>query len=143
MTPSEPQAATPLTADAVANELRELEHERCRAISELDLVTLERLLDPDLSHTHANGMTQDRDAYLAALAGRPRITRCGPIAVRCHGDMAILVGPLTNAFGAGSGSPRTEELHALRVWRRGHGDWRLLAFAASGPLEHRAAHRDG
>jgi hypothetical protein len=142
MTP-QPPPATPLAADAVADELRELEHERCRAISEFDLVTLERLLDPDLSHTHANGMTQDREAYLAALAGRPRITRPGAITVRCHGDVAILTGTLTNAFGSGSGSPRTGELHALRVWRRDGGDWRLLAFAASGPLEHRAAHRDG
>ena len=130
----ESETAASSAADEVDDQLRALEHERCRAISELDLTALERLLDDDLSHTHVNGMTQDRDAYLAALADRPRTTCAGPIRVRRHGDMAILTGTLTNSFAPADGPSRAGELHALRVWRRDGGDWRLLAFAASGPL---------
>jgi ketosteroid isomerase-like protein len=127
----------------VAEELRALEHERCRAVSELDVATLRRLLDDDLTHTHLKGVTQDRDAYLAALADRPRTTRAGPIRVRCHGEVAVLTGTLTNSFTAADGSSRSGELHALRVWRRDGADWRLLAFAASGPLAPRPGPPDG
>ncbi len=130
-------------ADEVADELRALEHERCRAISELDIAALRHLLDADLSHTHVTGMTQGRDAYLAALPDRPRITRAGPIDVRRHGEVAILTGTLTNSFTAADGSTRTSELHALRVWRCDGDEWRLLAFAASGPLDRGAGRRDG
>jgi ketosteroid isomerase-like protein len=64
--------------------------------------------------------------------------------VRRHGDVAILTGALTNSFTAADGSARASELHALRVWRRDGGDWRLLAFAASGPLDPRPPEgRDG
>jgi ketosteroid isomerase-like protein len=140
----QPETVTRSAVDDVADELRALEHERCRAISELDIATLQRLLDDDLSHTHVNGMTQDREAYLAALADRPRTTRAGPIQVRRHGDVAILTGTLTNSFTAADGSSSTGELHALRVWcRHGGGDWRLLAFAASGPLSRQAERREG
>ncbi len=130
MTPAAEVAAQ----DEAVERLRTLEHERCRAVSELDTAALERLLDPDLTHTHVTGLTQDRDAYLAALADRPRITRAGPIAVRLRGEVAVLTGTLTNAFTTADGASRTTELHALRVWRHDGADWRLLAFAASGPL---------
>jgi ketosteroid isomerase-like protein len=140
----EPETTTSSAADEVDDQLRALEHERCRAISELDIATLQRLLDDDLSHTHVNGMTQDRLAYLVGLANRPRSTSAGFIRVRRHGDVAILSGTLTNSFTAADGSPRDAELHALRVWRRDGGDWRLLAFAASGPLAPRPPEsRDG
>jgi hypothetical protein len=144
MTPAEERETVARSAAGeVEEELRALEHERCRAISELDLATLRRLLDNDLSHTHVNGVTQDRHAYLAALADRPRTTRAGRIHVRRHGEVAILTGTLTNTSTAADGSSRTAELHALRVWRRDGGEWRLLAFAASGPLDHRPGRRDG
>jgi ketosteroid isomerase-like protein len=139
----ERQTVARSAADEVADQLRALEHERCRAISELDIATLRRLLDDDVTHTHVNGITQDRDAYLAALTDRPRTTRADQIRVRRQGDVAILTGTLTNSFTAADGSLRTAELHALRVWRRDGGDWRLLAFAASGPLDHRPEPRDG
>jgi ketosteroid isomerase-like protein len=144
MTPEHERETTASSADELDDQLRALEHERCRAISEHDIPTLRRLLDDELSHTHINGTTQDRDGYLAALAGRPRTTSAGPIRVRRHGDVAILTGTLTNAFTAAGGSPRAGELHALRVWRRDGGDWRLWAFAASGPLAPRPPEgRDG
>ncbi len=123
--------------DEGAELLRALEHERCRAVSELDTAALERLLDPDLTHTHVTGLTQDRHAYLAALADRPRITQAGPIVVRRHGEVAVLTGTLTNSFTTADGASRTTELHALRVWRHDGAAWRLLAFAASGPLGRR------
>jgi hypothetical protein len=141
--PDEHQTASRVSEDEVADELRLLEHERCRAISDLDMATLERLLDADLTHTHVNGMTQDRDAYLSALSDRPRITRAGPILVRRHGDVALLTGTLTNTVMTADGSVRTSDLHALRVWRRDGADWRLLAFAASGPLGDRPERRHG
>jgi hypothetical protein len=135
--PDEHQTASRFAEDEVADQLRLLEHERCRAISDLDMTSLERLLDADLTHTHVNGRTQGRDDYLSTLPDRPRITRAGPILVRRHGEVALLTGTLTNTLTTADGSVQTSDLHALRVWRRKGADWRLLAFAASGPLGDR------
>jgi hypothetical protein len=123
------------TSHSEANQLRELEQARCRAISELRLSELESILDDELTHTHVNGVIEDRDSYLLGLPGRPRHTVPGEMDVRILGDAAVMTGALVNTAAQGDGVPRSVEIQALRVWRRvDGGPWRLLAFAASGPL---------
>lgn len=115
--------------------LRDLEITRCRAISNGDSAGLAALLADDLTHTHVNGMTQDKAHYLAGLTTRPRVTTLGELQIRVIGDAAVMVGTLRNAVEEPAGLAGATEIHALRVWRRtDDGTWRLFAFAASGPL---------
>jgi ketosteroid isomerase-like protein len=63
------------------------------------------------------------------------IHRTGDLRVRVYGDTALMTGTLLNTFpppepGA---APRQVELHALQVWVEEAGDWKLAAFASSGP----------
>jgi ketosteroid isomerase-like protein len=113
--------------------LQRAESERCRAISELDLAALDRLLTDELSHTHATGVTQDKAGYLAGLGGRPRQTTRRDLQIRVYGDTAVMTGVLVNSFPASEQAPaRVSELHALQVWVRRPGGWQQAAFAASG-----------
>ena len=126
-------------------DLELLEAERCRAISELDLGTLDRLLAPELTHTHVTGRTQGKAEYLAGLAGRPRRTTRADLTIRLYGEVAIMTGSLLNEFPSPEGrtapSPPTSTLQATQVWVRSEEGWRLAAFAASGGARADAAGR--
>jgi ketosteroid isomerase-like protein len=117
-------------------ELIRLEHARCAAISEGDLEALTNLLGEDLSHTHITGRTQDKQTYLSGLQGKPRRTsRTEDLKVQIYGDTAVMTGTLVNTFPPSevAGAARRVELHALQVWAKERGGWRLVAFASSGP----------
>jgi ketosteroid isomerase-like protein len=118
--------------DEVAD-LIALETERCRAISELDLPALEKILADDLTHTHITGHTEDKATYLAGLSGRPRKTTRGDLSVRIYGDTAVMTGALINEFPAAAGNaPARLEIQALQVWVRSGGTWQMVAFGSSG-----------
>jgi hypothetical protein len=125
---------------AVAEVLRALEDQRCRAISRGDLAVLEQLLDEELVHVHATGRFQGKEEYLSSLAGRPRTTTRGDLAVRVYGDAAVMTGVLVNSFGDGEGK-RATDLYATQVWVRRDGAWRLVSFAASGQTPGAAGQR--
>jgi ketosteroid isomerase-like protein len=119
--------------DGAAAEVISLEMERCRAISELDLQALEKILADDLTHTHITGRTEGKAAYLAGLSTRPRATSRGDLRVRTYGDVAVMTGELTNEFRATEGTaPVVQAIQALQVWVRSGGTWQLVAFASSG-----------
>jgi hypothetical protein len=123
--------------DEVA-ELIVLETQRCRAISELDLPALEKILADDLTHTHITGHTEDKAAYLAGLSGRPRMTTRGDLSVRIYGDAAVMTGALINEFPAAEGSAAVRlEIQALQVWVRSGGTWQMVAFGSSGQANRR------
>ena len=116
-------------------ELIALELKRCEAISAGDMSVLGRLLADDLTHTHVNGKTEDKNAYLAGLPGRPRTTtRVGDIDVRVYDNCAVMTGKLRNTFPpAESGAEsRQMDIQALQVWVGGADGWQQVAFASSG-----------
>ena len=124
--------------DEDAAELIALETERCRAISELDLPALEKILADDLTHTHITGHTEDKSAYLAGLSSRPRKTTRGDLRVRVYGDAAIMTGALINEFPAAEGNaPAAQEIQALQAWVRSGGTWQMVAFGSSGQANRR------
>ena len=113
--------------------LRELEDERCRAISDADVVRLRELVDSESTHTHANGTLQDLDTWLLTLGGRPRKATRDNLDVRVYGDTAVLTGVLRNEFTGPDARP-AQRMRTLQIWVRRDGSWRQVAFAASGPL---------
>jgi ketosteroid isomerase-like protein len=119
--------------DDEAAELIALETQRCRAISELDIPVLEKILADDLTHTHITGHTEGKASYLAGLSGRPRKTTRGDLSVRIYGDTAVMTGALVNEFpAAGGNAPARLEIQALQVWVRTGGTWQMVAFGSSG-----------
>ena len=124
-----------VTASGNPRELIALELKRCEAISAGDMTVLGRLLADDLTHTHVNGKTEDKNTYLDGLPGRPRTTtRVGDIDVRVYDNCAVMTGMLRNTFGpAESGAEsRHMDIQALQVWVDGAGGWQQVAFASSG-----------
>jgi Domain of unknown function (DUF4440) len=114
-------------------ELIALETQRCRAISELDIPALERILADDLTHTHITGHTEAKATYLAGLSGRQRKTTRGNLSVRIYGDAAVMTGALINEFPAAAGNASARlEIQALQVWVRSGGTWQMVAFGSSG-----------
>jgi hypothetical protein len=107
-------------------ELLELEAERCRALSEQDWDTLERLLPDDLTHTHMNGRTEDRATYLEGVKRSPRTVRRENLSVRLFGDVGVMTGRMIN-----SRNGEDVEASVLQVWVRRDGQWQQAAFQAS------------
>jgi hypothetical protein len=118
---------------AVVEELLALEDQRCRAISGGDLAALGDLLGDDLVHVHMTGHAQGKQEYLSSLAGKPRTTTRRDLAVRVYDGVAVMTGVLLNSFGHGAGR-QVGEAYATQVWVARNGSWRLVSFAASGPL---------
>jgi ketosteroid isomerase-like protein len=121
--------------DETEAELLRLEHARCEAISRGDVEAVERMIAPELSHTHATGAMQGKREYLADLRERTRTTtRAEDLRVRLYGDVAVMTGTLHNTFAPETpgAEPRVVSLQALQVWVRGAEGWRQVAYASSG-----------
>lgn len=123
--------------DNLTAELVELEHRRCRAITDADIAALERLNSDDLTYTHTGGQTEDLQSFLSNIARYPReITRGDDLTVRVYGDVAVMTGTLHATFPArdGGGEPIALDSHALQVWIKQLDGWKQSAFAASAQL---------
>jgi Domain of unknown function (DUF4440) len=116
------------TRDAVA-ELRRLEDERCRAISEGDWDALANLLREDYSHSHSTGVVQDKATYLEFIKGRPRTTTRPDVRVRVYGSAAIMNGRQVNTFADASRPPVQNEV--IQVWIDGDDGWKMAAFQST------------
>jgi Domain of unknown function (DUF4440) len=116
--------------DPAVAELRQRELERCRAISVGDWVALGDLLREDYSHSHSDGVVQDKAVYLEFIRGRPRTTSRPDLRVRVYGDVAIMNGRQVNTYPPEAGrAPVVNEV--MQVWVRGDGAWRMAAFQSS------------
>lgn len=100
---------------------------RYQALYAQDGAALERLLAQDYLHTHANGKTEDRAAFLATiLAGRFRFVdavRTEQL-VRLAGGAFVLSGKTTTTLDVG-GAPKVMRNAFVTVW----------VEAAGGPLQ--------
>ena len=57
---------------AIVTELKSLETERSRAISEQDWATLDKLIAANYTHVHMPGRMEDKPTYMNGVKGRPR-----------------------------------------------------------------------
>ncbi|QBQ98745.1 nuclear transport factor 2 family protein [Paraburkholderia pallida] len=118
----------------VADEIARLERARCRALVEADLATLGELVADDVVHVHANGKTDDKPTYLAAVSTQIRFlsaTREG-LDVRVYGDIAVATGPLRQSIELMPAGQRMEmSIMTTQVWRRQMNAWQQVSFQAT------------
>ena len=121
---------TTSSVDAEIAAILKAEEERCRAINEQDWDSLESLLADDLSHTHMNGLTQDKPTYLEGVKGRPRTTSRRDLKVRLYGNVAVMTGIQVNIM-VRDGVENTTDMQGLQVWVKNDNRWQQTAFQCS------------
>lgn len=112
-------------------ELDAVEQRRRQALIDVDLDTLDELFDDTLLHVHAPGVVHTKAQLLEHTATRRAylgITR-GDLDIRLIGDVAIVIGPITNRLRTADGGERTLAGVATQVLHRAEGGgWRFVAF---------------
>jgi len=122
-------AVVPLSAaDPKADVLASVEAWK-QATLKKDVPALDRLLHPDLTYSHSNGMTQTKADVLKAQANTLSIT-FGETTVRVYGDTALVKGPVDFVTGTAE-APAMHHLNVLQVWLKGPGGWQLVARQAT------------
>ena len=114
----------------VVAELRKLDEQRLKAISDADMTAVAALLADDYIHSHAVGTIQNKTDYVANLGRNPRKSYRAPdakVATRVYGDIAVMVGPQFNKRGEGQPSHYAVTL----VWRKIGGSWKQVSAAYS------------
>jgi ketosteroid isomerase-like protein len=120
-----------MTQDSRASVL-EAESRRCAAMLAGDVAALDRLLDPRLHFSHANGSVDNKAEYLAKIAAG----RIGYISIAWSeqklmelGDTALLAGRMSTVVTVDGNQKRLEN-QVLSVWTQQQG-WRLVAFQST------------
>jgi ketosteroid isomerase-like protein len=114
-----------LAADPAADGVRAASAGWRKAVVEKDTAALDRLLAPDLTYTHANGRTQDKAAYIAAIksTGRYESFTESETKIRTYGKTAILTG-FVDVKIAGQEPYR---VRTIEVYVENNGQWQLTA----------------
>ncbi|WP_322060156.1 nuclear transport factor 2 family protein [Paraburkholderia sp. J63] len=118
----------------VADEIARLERARCQALVEADLATLGELVADDVVHVHANGKTDDKAAYLAAVSQQIRFLSATreDLDVRVYGDVAVATGALRQSIELmASGQRMDMSIMTTQVWRRQMNAWQQVSFQAT------------
>ncbi|WP_454561991.1 nuclear transport factor 2 family protein [Pseudomonas sp. AIG] len=118
---NEPSITAALTA---------LEDQRYAAMRRGDLLTFERLADPELIYVHSNGIRDTLNSYLHKCRDglyvyhriEHRIHE-----VRCSGDTALVFGEMAADI-TSHGIAKSIHNRTLTVWRRTAAQWRLFAY---------------
>lgn len=112
-------------------ELVALEERRQNALIDGDLAALDAIFDEDLIHIHAPGVVHTKALLLEHVGTRRAyldIVR-GELGIRVFGDVAIMVGLITNTLRNPDGSTREQRGQVTQVVRRGtDGAWRFVNF---------------
>ena len=124
-------AAAVTTADAQTRaQLEALEDRRRRALIDGDVDALDAIFDPTLIHVHAPGLVHDKARLLEHVATRRAyvdVTR-GTLDIRVIGDVAIVVGPISNILRTPEGGVREQHGMVTQVARRTDDGWQYLSF---------------
>lgn len=117
--------------DATRAEILAVEARRRDALLAVDLPALADLYDDSIVHIHAPGLMHDKTQLLEHVATRQAyldMTR-GELTIRVIGDVAIMIGRLTNRLRSPDGSERTLGGPVTQVLRRcDDGRWRFVSF---------------
>lgn len=113
-----------------ASEVLETEAARQAALIAVDMAKLDLLFADDLIHVHTTGLVQDKPALMKHIETRRAFIdlQRPPLDVRVHGDVAVLIGPMTNRMRHPDGHEVVLDGVATQVLRRDAGRWRFIAF---------------
>ncbi len=135
MTRSDTTPGTP--PGAVLDAVLAADEARYQALYAMDTAALHSLLHADYLHTHANGKTEDKAAFLASIAAaRYRFVeavRSGQ-RVRTVGPVAFLTGTVHTTIEMG-GERKTMHNAYLTAWTRQADAWQLLHWQATKIVE--------
>jgi len=117
-----------LHAQDPVSELKKLDEQRMRSISDADMTAVAALLSDDYVHVHANGQIMNKSEYLAFLEKNPRKSYRAPDAqliIHVYGDTATMVGVQMNKTEKGEPTPFTLTL----IWHKAGGSWKQVGAA--------------
>ena len=120
--------AAVLRAQNPIAELKKLDEQRMKSISEADMTAVGALIADDYVHVHANGQVMNKSEYLAFLEKNPRKSYRepdAPLVIHVYGDTAIMVGTQMNKTEKGQPTPFTLTL----VWHKSGGTWKQVGAA--------------
>lgn len=115
-------------------DLRAADDERTAAILAADPARLDAILSDELSYAHANGITEDKAAFIESLTSRRAVYksfeytrhRFIPVAP----GVVLMTGRVLIRAGS-AGQQNLLDLSFLAVWRQEGGRWRFLAWQSS------------
>jgi len=121
-------------ADPRAAKIIELEERRRAALIAADIPALDRLLADDLIHIHAGGSAETKAQYFAMVKNVCKFMAIErpEIAVRFHGDVAIVTGPMKQTVRVKATKEiRNRDAFGTQIWAP-HGDtWRQVLYQAT------------
>lgn len=117
-----------MSEEATDRDVLAAEEERCRATREGDLEALKQVLHEDYTHITGTANLMNRQQYLDWVSVSPRQHVRHGLQVRRYGDVAVIVGGLTNHMTEASGGTRIIETVVTQVAKRESGAWRFVAF---------------
>jgi hypothetical protein len=115
---------------AIAEQVREAEQRRCRAVSARDWTTLAEILHESFVYHHWHGKTEDRDQWLAHLRDDyvSYRTQRESIRVDTYDGIAVVTGVLRNVIvRPGPAAQSTSVISAVQIWSRADDAWRERA----------------
>ncbi|MCY3845645.1 MAG: nuclear transport factor 2 family protein [Acidobacteria bacterium] len=133
---------THAASDAAA-EVLALERQIEAAVLRADVAFLDGVCAPDFTYTHGDGWitggpvlgVDERDPWLASLAGRYSQREVDSQQIELHGDVAITMGRVRARSGAGDSPPRTFSFWYVRVYAHRDGGWQYLSHrTVHGPV---------
>lgn len=116
---------------ATRDAILDLEKTRQRALVEGDIAVLDRIFDDALVHIHAPGIVHTKGMLLEHVATRRAYLSIdrGDLSIRRIGDVAIMVGAITNHLQNPDGSSRIQNGTVTQVLRRtDESGWRFVNF---------------
>jgi len=132
-----PDTTPDTTPGAVQDAVLAADEARYQALYALDTAALESLLHADYLHTHANGKTEDKAAFLASIAAARyrfvQAVRSGQ-RVRTVGPVVFLTGTVHTTIEVG-GERKTMHNTYLTAWTRHADAWQLLHWQATRIVE--------
>ncbi len=128
-----------LQAEAANPDLmvRAAEGRRFAAMMRADAAELAGYLAEDLTYTHSNGVTENREQFLKSIAsGKIRYRSIEPLDVqaRLYGDTAVLTG-LARLAVTSEGKDFELKIRFTSVCVRQEGSWRLAAWQSTRAAE--------
>lgn len=141
--PALAQEAPDAHASDAAAEVLALERQIEAAVLRADVSFLDEVCATDFTYTHGDGWitggpvlgVDERDAWLASLAGRYSQREVDSQRIELHSDVAITMGRVRARSGAADASPRAFSFWYVRVYAHRDGRWQYLSHrTVHGPV---------